>query len=384
MAKKSDKDAKKARQKNGTGSFYHRKDGTVQYRVRAGIGADGKPLRLCFYGKDEKEALQAYKDWLKNPAKAEIEKVKTVGEWADNWLKLYKQNNVSWGTYYEYEVIVEKHIKPQLGKVKLADLRPAHIQKLMNSLATGNGKKKDQPYSMSRKKKVRFLIRSILESAVENGYCLRNVATNIKLEREPVKEVEIFPRAALLEILDYADKHPFGYVIKLLLLTGLRRGELLALQWGHIDYAEGRILVCQAVRRVEDGQEVSNTTKGKRDRVIPISPELETLLKSIPIEGLFVIQKDGLPLTLDQFQYRYKKFFDGIGVEYKSAHKCRHSFASYLLKNGVDIRTVQLLLGHAQISTTQIYTHVDFDGLKNNIAKLSYKPIQVQDAAKKA
>lgn len=372
MAKKQG--AAKTRQKNGTGSFYHRKDGTVQYRVYLGVGADGKPWRPSFYGPDEKAALQAYKAWVKNAGNTPIERVSTVGEWADKWLDLYKENNVSWGTYNEYNIIIEKHIKPQLGKVKLADLRPAHIQKLMNSLSTGNGKGKDKPYSMSRKKKVHFLIHSMLDSAVENGYCVRNVSISIKLEKEPKREVEIFSQAAIIEIFDFADKHPFGYVIKLLLLTGLRRGELLALQWSHIDFATHRILICQAVRRIQHGQEVNNTTKGKKDRIIPMSPELEAFLKSAPKEGLFIVQENGIGLTIDQFRKRYEGFFEDIGVEYKSAHKCRHSFASYLLKNGADLRTVQLLLGHAQISTTQIYMHVDFEGLKNNISKLNYLP----------
>jgi len=81
---------------------------------------------------------------------------------------------------------------------------------------------------------------------------------------------------------------------------------------------------------------------------------------------------DGKPMTKDQFNYRYKKFIKASGVEYKSGHKCRHSFATYLLNSGVNIHVVRELLGHSDIATTQIYTHVNTEDLKDNIIKLKY------------
>jgi site-specific recombinase XerD len=55
-----------------------------------------------------------------------------------------------------------------------------------------------------------------------------------------------------------------------------------------------------------------------------------------------------------------------------SPHKCRHTFATYMLRSGADIRYVQTLLGHSTIKTTEIYTEVDVDDLKANVAKLKY------------
>jgi integrase len=372
--KAPDDPGKRTRQKNGTGSFRQRPDGTVEYRVYLGIGPNGKPQRPSFYGNTEADALKAYREWLKDDEKSvTIENVSTVEEWSKQWLELYKETRVSWGTYNEYEIINKKHIIPQIGSVKLQDLRPAHIEKLINSLSKGGGAKKDKPYSMSRKKKVRFLIRAMLDSAVENGYCAKNVASNVKLEKAQVKEVEAFPQDAIDEILKFADKHPFGYVVKLLLYTGLRRGELLALKWGSVDIPSRKMRVWQSVSRVKGGQEERDTTKTRKERIIPISDDLKALLESIPVAGLYVVSENGRGLTIDQFNHRYKKFFDDLPeVEYKSAHKCRHSFASYLLKGGADIRAVQILLGHSQLATTQIYTHVDLDGLKTNITKLKY------------
>lgn len=390
MAKKkaSTDEQKKERRLNGDGSYKARKDkaGNIigwEYRKCVGRDIDGKLDRPSFYAKTKTAAKAKYDEWAKAGA-VKLEEIKTFEEWALAWLDIYKPESqdgegICYGTHFEYKTIIEKNINPVIGKVRLNDLKPAHIKKLINSLSaykevSKTGKIMTRNYSDSRKKKVLFLTRAILEDAVDNNYCTRNVTKKIKLDKEPKKEVEIFSQESITEILDYAGKSPFGYVIKIMLFTGLRRGEVLALSWSNVNLKERTIRVCQAVQRTAEGQKVNNTTKGKKERVLPILDELYELLSALPCRSLFVVSNDnGTGLTIDQFQYRYKKFFNGISdVEYKSAHKCRHSFASYLLKGGVDIRTLQLLLGHAQIATTQIYTHVDIDGLKDNIKKLKY------------
>jgi len=350
------------RRANGEGSFRERPNGSWEYQVVIGRGEDGRLIRKSFYGKTKLAARRAYEEY-RQTKKVELEAIKTVGEWAKQWLEIYRKGKVCYGTYFEYNIIIQKTIVPNIGSVKLEDLKPAHVERLLNSLSN---------YSASRKKKVLYLLKAILRSAVDNRYCTRNVAENIKLEKAPQREVEIFTRDEIRKILEHAEEHPFGYVIKLLLLTGLRRGEVLALQWNDVDLDNRVIRVRRSVRRVEGGQEINNTTKSKRERVIPISDELAGLLQGIPHQSLFVVHEEGKPLTLDQFNARYKSFFKGLDVPYRTPHKFRHSFASYLLKSGVDLRTVQVLLGHAQIGTTQIYTHVDVEGLQEKIRKLKF------------
>ena len=80
----------------------------------------------------------------------------TVKEWALQWLNVYVKNKVCYGTYYEYNIILNKHIIPHIGDIYIATLMPIHIENMLNLLSTGNGKNKDQPYSYSRKKKLSF------------------------------------------------------------------------------------------------------------------------------------------------------------------------------------------------------------------------------------
>lgn len=348
----------------GDGTLRQRSDGRWEYRAIVGDDAFGNPVRKSFYSKDKTgaKAKKAYREYI-SKNEDELTKICTLAQWAPEWLDIYKKGKVSWGTYSEYEIIIRTEIVPAIGNVKLSELRPAHIEKLMNSVAE---------FSLSRKKKVRFLIKSILDSAVENGYCKKNVAANTKIEKPAPREVEIFCKEDIHTILNHCEEHYFGTAIKIMLLTGMRRGELCALRWFDIDMEQRIINVKHALRRVEAGEEIG-PTKNKRNRVIPISDELSDLLSQLPKSSEFVINNNGDGAKLSWFRSQYDNFFKTIpSVEKKTSHKLRHTFASYLLNSGANIRVVQEILGHSDIAMTQIYTHVDVDGLKKSIEKLKF------------
>jgi integrase len=355
---------------NGEGTFYERKNTegeiiSVEYRVCDGYKPDGSTNRLSYSGKSKQDCLKQHKEYLKSK-KASIESAKTLGEWSMIWLETYKEGRIAYTTYEEYKIIINKNIIPSIGSVRLNQLKPAHVEKFMKSI---------NDYSQSRKRKSRNLISAIIESAVDNMYCDRNVAKNVKLEGTIKKEVEIFSKGEIENILKYADKHPFGWVIKFLFYTGLRRGELMALTWNDIDCDNSIITVRRAAQRVKGGIEIGSTTKGKRSRAIPIDKTLKALIQTIPQSGIFVLNHNGNMYTFTRFHDDYNRFFSDLGesVTFRTSHKCRHSFASYLLAGGANIRAVQDLLGHAQLSTTEIYTHVNTKDLQSNIRKLKYK-----------
>ena len=379
--KKKTSDGKRTRRANGEGSIRERKNKAGEitgYEFRISYkGGDGILIQKSFYGRTPTLAREQYKEWLANQ-KIKIEAVKTVAEGAKIWLELLP-SDLAYTTRYEYELIINRHIVPTFGNVKFEDVRQAHIRRLMKSLEAFPIKQKDgttvyKNYSDSRKKKVHFVAWSIMEFGRVNHYCTENPVDLVPLAKSPKRSVTVFPKTAIKEILQYADKHPFGPAILILLYTGMRRGELLALQWGNVDLKSRTIRICKAVQKLKNGYKINDTTKGKRERIIPIADELIPVFEKLKNNGsLFVIAENGKGLSPDQFNYRYKKFFEGIPeVEYKSAHKCRHSFATYLLRSGGNIRTVQELLGHAHLSTTQIYADVDIDDMRDNVKKLKF------------
>lgn len=348
------------RRANGEGSMTQRKDGLFQYAVTVGLRADGSYLRKFFYGKTQGEARNKYKAYLKdNPLP--LEKVKTVEEYALNWLPTYKQGKVTAGTYYEYELIVNNVIIPALGKLKLPEVRRTHIESMMRSVSG---------FSVSRQRKVCFLTKAIFDAAIEDKFCRENPALKVTVPKAVQKEIEIYKPNEIQKIGESND--PFLPYVALLLLTGMRRGELLALSWRNVDYTEGVIHVKQAL---SDGQ-IKDKTKGKKDRLIPIYPELKAVLEMIPKTGTMVITSDGKkPMTINQFHHRFRKFIDSIGIEYKSPHKLRHSIATYMVKSGIPLPIVQNILGHSSVTMTEKYTHVNAEDLKASLSKLKFNDV---------
>lgn len=209
---------------------------------------------------------------------------------------------------------------------------------------------------------------------------------NVESPEIDVPEAEVFPRADIEKILSHARKDPFGYAILLALYTGMRPGEIAALKWQDIDLKDQIITVRRTTGRVEGGYGLREQTKTRRIRRIAMFPELVDVLTELQkTDGsiVFVLHdKTGKWLSPDQLRRRYEAFFRRMNHELElqgentvnvlSPHKCRHSFATYLLAGGANIRAVQNVLGHASVSTTQKYTHVDLEEGRKNISKLAY------------
>jgi integrase/recombinase XerD len=151
-------------------------------------------------------------------------------------------------------------------------------------------------------------------------------------------------------------------MLETLYATGLRVSELVGLRLGQVSFDMGVVRV---------------TGKGGKERLVPMGEEALAWLKrylaaartelagSAKTDALFVTARHG-PLTRQAFWQLVKRYAvkAGIGASTLSPHTLRHAFATHLLNHGADLRVVQLLLGHADITTTTIYTHVARERLK--------------------
>ncbi len=151
-------------------------------------------------------------------------------------------------------------------------------------------------------------------------------------------------------------------MLELLYATGMRVSELVGLNLHQINYNQGFVRV---------------TGKGQKERLIPIGEQALDWLNRYLVESrpdllgfrhsdCVFVTKRGAGMTRQAFWYLIKRYGLQAGItRHFSPHTLRHAFATHLLNHGADLRAVQLLLGHSDLSTTQIYTHVADQRLKS-------------------
>lgn len=292
-------------------------------------------------------------------------------DWFDIFYKNYCENILSYDCAYEYKKINEYHFT-SLYDMELNDIKPLHIQACVNTALA---------YSVSRQRKVYYLLNRCFHEALVNDYADRNPVEKVRAPRNIKKEVQSFETEQLEKLFDTST--PTSRMLLLELWTGLRRGELLALHWDNVSVDKRQILVCQTLVRTDKGEVIQTTTKSRRDRIIPLSTEAISILELIRThdskEGyLFPNSKGENPIRFKTYHKRYNRFFDEQKKKYPdlvylTPHKLRHTYATFLLRNGADIETVRQLLGHSDITTTQIYCHSTLQQMQEATDKLKFK-----------
>lgn len=380
------------RKPNGEGHLRQRKDARWEFSIIVGTKSDGKPNYKSFYSRDKdgRGAKKQYNEWRKS-GEAPIEKVMTVAEWAGRWLEVYKKDKVAYKSYKNYELYVNNHIIPVIGHKKLNDVRPIDIAQIY---------KADIDLSSSALRHISIALKGIFVTAIDNRLCSINPCTNVKPPHKPSKPPCAFTIDEVGKLMGYAPSHRYGAYIKALLYTGLRMGELLALQWGDYDRDNGVITISKTVAEVENTDkdidlkpdkygvikhrkkyEVKPTPKTEKIRTVVLTESGNEFFKLLPRSGIFILgdAKTGF-IKPSTFGHRYSAVIRDLNatlpecarVRNLSPHKARHTYATHLLSGGANLRVIQELLGHSKISTTEIYTQVDIDSIKDNVSKLAY------------
>ena len=148
----------------------------------------------------------------------------------------------------------------------------------------------------------------------------------------------------------------------------------MGLRWNDIDQKNRTITIRRVVTRVAKGEFAPvETTKSDRIRVITYGDQLAAHLRAAPRTSIYVVPAvRGGYMTPGSFRRQYDNFFKGLTVRRLSPHKLRHTYATYLIKGGAELRAVQTLLGHSSVKVTEIYTHVDTEDRRKATAQLAY------------
>lgn len=285
----------------------------------------------------------------------------TVGEWAKTWLDNYK-SSLRAATVDMYRNAYNNHIMEFLGGMEVAAVRPVHIRKVMTACA---------PLSESLQHKVLITCKQIFEAARLNHLILLSPCDGIKITRhnKPGKK-----KYLTVEEQELLLSHLTGRALTfcaLGLYAGLRREEILGLQWG--DISDGKLTVNRAISFLANNSadpDQSLKTKASH-RTIPIPQPLSEILSNAERNSLYVVPSaDGGMITYSSV----KRLWDqaAIIVPGVHPHMLRHSYATSLYHAGIDLKTAQYLMGHSDIRmTAEIYTHIADQDVAGSAEKIS-------------
>ena len=379
----------------GSGSVSQRKDGTWTARIRIGTKEDGKPIVKAFYGHTQSEVKKKLRDFNKS-AEANVPSTvrkQTVGMYMTEWLETNKINTLKPKSYDRLETTVKKQVLPHIGRMQLAMLQPADVQKMINSLKA-NG------LSYSTIKKAYDAVNDCFRTAVIQGTVAKNPAVGVTLpaqkqfKRREIKfytmdEVRALYTAARTEYKNGKRKYRLGEVVIFDINTGLRLGELLGLKWEDIDMDERLMTVRNNKVLVRDRTPDAKTSyiTIEQDTTKTKSGERQMYLNDDAMESLRYLKKvagnSEYVVSTTKGNGAHQKYMDDLihNVE-KSAgfpeekcygfHALRHTFASLLFASGEEVKTVSALLGH---STTEItyntYIHLVHEQKKSALNRIS-------------
>lgn len=292
-------------------------------------------------------------------------------DWFATFFDTYCANAVTYGCQIEYKAIYKYHYQ-LLYDMELSDIKPLHVQQCLNTA---------KDYSRSRQRKVYYLLHRVFEQAIINDYAEVNPVKKIRPPKKIKKNPAIFDPDQIEQFFD-AD-NAISRMLQLEMWTGLRRGELLALEWKNIHIDKGYIVVCQTLVIGENGQYIRYSTKSDKDRIVPLCERSISILNDIHDKDSssgFLFKRNGCnkPMSLRKYHNYYNQYFaeqqkKHPDLPYLTPHKLRHTYASYMLENGASIETVRMLLGHSNIATTSIYVHSSFSQMKTAAENLKFK-----------
>ena len=363
-------------------------NGKEYFRVTRTVGkkADGTAIRKTFYGTGINEANEKADEYINNIKNGLVNNYEniTLNELMHIWIFdfLHNSSKIKPSTFQRYEGLYRNYIKESnISGLKVINIKTVQVQQYYNELS--------KTRSYSQIKYLNSFLKTFFYWCIDSGYVLKNPCSKVEIKgnkNEIIKgkrqDVEILSEDEIKFIKEHIKGSSMELIILLDLATGLRQGELLALDWSCIDLDNKILEVTRSVKEVyvyenenakhiETVFQIPKTENSFRTVSIP-DVIIDVLKKCDKKEGLLFCDEKGNPLRAKNVSYQWKKILKECNIPHKKFHAIRHTYASMLLKNGVDIETVAELMGHTAISITQIYLHSSKKQKQDSVNKLNY------------
>ncbi len=325
----------------------------IRQRIQFGTDANGRPITHWVSGSTVQDLVNnALKLVLKQAPEPENTNCPAFGPYAENWMTLYKVPKLRRQTLSTYRSLLDKHLLPFFGKKRLSEIDVATLQTFFNE---------NSRLSKSSARQMKIILHQIFAMAMEDGYMRMNPTESKRLalptrvkKREALTDEQTKAVIRSLPKLDARDQ----LLVAIPLFTGMRRGEMLGLRWEHIDLEKKRIHVQQAVT-FRGNQPVVGPPKSEAgNRIIPLSQQLEDILRPLAKEQGFVIGSGEEPITEKMLKRSWERITKRIDLFGATLHVLRHTYITIAASSGADVKTVQSISGHSDIRMTlERYAH---------------------------
>lgn len=352
---------------NGEGSIYRRKDG--RWAARYTVTLDGRRMRRWIYADTRDDAARRLRAALaaRDSGQTVADPTQTLGSYLATWLEAVRPTlrARSWERYEEH---VRLYLVPALGRVKLAQLTPANVQRLYSALL-------DRGLSPSTVRRVHAALHRSLGQAVRWRLAIVNVAALVDPPQVVRKEMIALSPEQVRRMLEAARGERMEALFAVAVTAGLRRGELMALRWSEVDLDSGSIRVVGSLARARKaGQSITNPkTARSRRRVELTAIAVEALVRHRVQQarerlaaGPFWQERDlvfanlrGGFLDVKDVYGAYRRILDQGGLPRTRFHDLRHTAATLMLSRGVHPKVASEMLGHSTVAITlDLYSHV--------------------------
>ena len=383
------------KRKNGEGTVRLRKDGRWEGRIVIGYDENGLPKTKNVLAKTKGECiekLKALKSTITPDTPIKLKADMPFGEWLDHWYETYCKPNARPATQRTYEGYIRLYLHPRLGSIPLNKVTTSDIQQMctwMMTEARVDQKNGEGGLSDSQVINCYSLCDRVLEKAVAEKLIVRNPAKGCKLPPNRPNEMKVLSREDMQKVLIQAKEENYYELFLLEFATGLRLGELMALQWDDVDLVTGELRINKQVNLVGSKLVISEPKTKAAVRTLILPPSVRKVLAEyktkVNSRWLFPSPKtDDLPIIPSAVSRRLHTLLEHAGCEQVRFHDLRHTFATNALAHGMDIKTLSTILGHVSSATTlNTYSHVTDEMRQRAAVKIDQgiAKAEVQDAA---
>ena len=362
-------------------NIFKRKDGRWEARYIKGYELSGKIKYGFCYGKTYKEAKEKV-----TKHKAALLAGKPTPQtgtrhrfsfYCDEWLRLRK-SKIRESTYIKYDTVLEKHIKPKLGGCFPMGITTGVVDDFTRELLF------EDELAVKTAHDILVVLHGVLKHTAAQ---LPGIfpAVEINYPKESRRETRVLSRDEQTQLVRYllTDTDACKFGVLLMLLSGMRIGELCALKWDNIDLKEQTIRIIATLQRLHDTAMESES----RTRVVIGAPKSDTSVRTIPLTdyaatlcrqfavrnaAAYILTGTENYMEPRSLQYRIEKYTKECGLEGVHAHTLRHTFATRAVEVGFEIKSLSEVLGHANTTITlERYVHSSMELKRSNMDKLA-------------